>query len=95
MRIDERKVLLGLSVPIDFSRKINNGDAVKVQLLLDGRRANAAQVASSYVASIASAYSAQLMPEFLLSGIEVRHWFNPNLLYTWFIVPSLSGCWHC
>ena len=89
--IDERKVLLGLSVPVDFSRKISNGDAVKVQLLLDGRRANAAQVASSYVASIASAYSSQLMPETLVKGIEVRHWFNPNLLYLWFIVPSLSG----
>ncbi len=89
--IDERKILLGLSVPVDFSRKINNGDAVKVQLLLDGRRANAAQVASSYVASIASAYSSQLRPETLRTGIEVRHWFNPNLLYAWFIVPSLSG----
>jgi ABC-2 type transport system permease protein len=21
----------------------------------------------------------------------VRHWFNPNLIYKWFIVPSLSG----
>ena len=89
--IDERKVLLGLSVPVDFSRRINNGDAVKVQLLLDGRRANASQVASGYVASIASAYGSQLMPETLITGIEVRHWFNPNLLYSWFIVPSLSG----
>lgn len=89
--IDERKVLLGVSVPVDFSRKINNDDAVKVQLLLDGRRANASQVASSYVASIASAYSSQLMPETQITGIELRHWFNPNLMYTWFIVPSLSG----
>ena len=58
-------------------------------MLLDGRRASAAQVASSYVASIASAYSSQLMPDALVKGIEVRHWFNPNLLYLWFIVPSL------
>ncbi len=89
--IDERKVLLGLSVPVNFSRKINNGELVKLQLLLDGRRANAAQVASSYVASIAFAYGSQLMPIILRPALEVRHWFNPNLLYTWFIVPSLSG----
>jgi ABC-2 type transport system permease protein len=24
-------------------------------------------------------------------AIAVRHWFNPNLNYRWFIVPSLSG----
>lgn len=23
--------------------------------------------------------------------VAVRHWFNPNLIYRWFIVPSLSG----
>ncbi len=89
--IDERKVLLGVSVPVDFSRKIINGDTVSLQLLLDGRRANAAQVSSSYVASVASAYSQQIGTQTQRTGILVRHWFNPNLLYAWFIVPSLSG----
>ena len=89
--IDERKVLLGVSVPVDFSRKIISGDMVSLQLLLDGRRANAAQVSSSYVASVASAYSQQIGTQAQRTGILVRHWFNPNLLYTWFIVPSLSG----
>lgn len=89
--IDERQVLLGLSVPVDFSRNIARGNPVKVQLLLDGRRANAAQVASGYAAAIASDYSSQLIPQTLRTGIEERHWFNPNLMYTWFIVPSLSG----
>jgi len=89
--IDTRKVLLGLSVPVDFSRKINNADTVGLQLLLDGRRANAAQVSSSYVASVASLYNRQLVPDRRYAGAVVRHWFNPNLLYTWFIVPSLSG----
>src|SRR5690606_33956181 len=23
--------------------------------------------------------------------VAVRHWFNPNLIYQWFIVPGLTG----
>ena len=23
--------------------------------------------------------------------MQVRHWFNPNLIYRWFVVPGLSG----
>ena len=26
-----------------------------------------------------------------MSPLAVRNWFNPNLVYTWFIVPGLSG----
>lgn len=89
--IDERKVLLGVSLPIDFSRKISNGQSVSLQLLLDGRRANAAQVASAYIAGIAAIYNARVLPEVSRAGSTIRHWFNPNLEYAWFIVPSLSG----
>src|SRR5208283_1195148 len=24
-------------------------------------------------------------------AVAVRHWFNPNLIYPWFVVPSLGG----
>ncbi|ASJ72662.1 ABC transporter permease [Granulosicoccus antarcticus] len=89
--IDERKVLLGLVVAADFSREIGRGNPTGVQLLLDGRRANAAQVASGYVTSIVAALASDVMPKTVQAGLRVRHWFNPNLLYSWFIVPSLSG----
>lgn len=89
--IDERRVLMALSIPEDFSRDLAKGAPATLQLLLDGRRANAAQVASGYVAAIVAELGAELAPQAVRAGVAVRHRYNPNLAYRWFIVPSLSG----
>jgi ABC-2 type transport system permease protein len=90
--IDQRKVLIGLHFPADFSRRLAAGRPAEVQALIDGRRANAGQIALGYLNTIASGLGAELVaakgppPE-----VSLRHWFNPNLIYRWFVVPSLSG----
>jgi ABC-2 type transport system permease protein len=94
--IDNRSVLMAVHIPQDFSRRIDAGETGIAQILLDGRRANAAQVAYSYVNAVAQqvgtdltvAADSALQP---LPGLETRNWFNPTLNYRWFIVPSLSG----
>lgn len=91
--LDRREVLLALTFPPDFSRDVERGRPARVQLLVDGRRANAGQIAAGYVEAIAAQLGAELAPA---GGPPppatiVRHLFNSNLTYRWFIVPSLSG----
>ncbi|MBN1239497.1 MAG: ABC transporter permease [Gammaproteobacteria bacterium] len=91
--IDRRKVLAALRFPADFSRDVAAQRPAAAQVILDGRRANSSQVALGYLNQIAGDIGIALArargtepPE-----IVVRHWFNPNLIYQWFVVPSLSG----
>lgn len=93
--IDEGRVLLGVRIPSSFSADALSGGGT-AQILLDGRRANAAQVVYSYVSAIATDVGARVQGSVgfetePLPSVEIRHWFNPTLNYRWFIVPSLSG----
>jgi ABC-2 type transport system permease protein len=94
--IDERKVLAGVHFPQDFSRDVAAGRPAAFQALIDGRRANAGQITLSYLQTIAADYGADVIGEKGTSSaaapqVEVRHWFNENLLYTWFFVPGMMG----
>jgi ABC-2 type transport system permease protein len=91
--IDSRQALMVLHIPPDFSRDVWAGRQAKVQLVLDGRRSNAAQLVAGYSANIVDAYNAELpRPRRTprpASVVVARTWFNPNLLSTWHSVPSL------
>jgi ABC-2 type transport system permease protein len=91
--IDSRQALMVLHIPPDFSRDVWAGRPAKVQLVLDGRRSNAAQLVAGYSAAIVDAYNAELpRPRRTprpASAVVARTWFNPNLLSTWHSVPSL------
>ncbi len=91
--VDRRKVMLAMHIQPEFSRQIAAGHPGLIQLLIDGRRANAGQITFAYLQGIANTMQIELA----MSGTEigappramVRHWFNPNLEYRWFIVPAL------
>jgi ABC-2 type transport system permease protein len=90
--IDRGKVMLALDIPETFSRDVAAGRPARAQAIFDGRRANAAQVTLGYLNALAAALGAELdaggpQP----TAAAVRHWFNPNLTYQWFVVPSLGG----
>jgi ABC-2 type transport system permease protein len=88
--IDRRKVLLAVHVPADFSRRIESGEPGQVQLTFDGRRANSGQITFSYIQSIVNQLNAELASDTgVLPAAAVRHWFNPNLIFLWFMVPAL------
>jgi ABC-2 type transport system permease protein len=91
--IDRREVLLAIDVPADFSRRLDAGDAARVQVIVDGRRGNAGQIALGYLETIAAGLGAELVAPHVdtTTPTVIRHWFNPNLAYQWFVVPSLSG----
>ena len=90
--IGMRQALLAIHIPQDFSRKIAGGESAPVQVVLDGRRSNSAQIAFSYLQSVLdgllkdrAAAAGRVLP----SEIIVRNWFVPNLEYPHFILPSL------
>ncbi|MEN9489678.1 MAG: Inner rane transport permease YbhR [Pseudomonadota bacterium] len=89
--IDTQQVLAGVILPETFSRDIAAGRSGTAQILLDGRKANAAQITLGYLQSIAGNAALSLRPGSSGELAVVRHAFNPNLIYRWFVVPSLSG----
>jgi ABC-2 type transport system permease protein len=92
--LDRQDILLAVRFSADFSRDVDSGRGAVVQVLLDGRRSNAAQIAANYIQSIAAAYQEELLssqPGYpgLESELVFRNWYNPNLNYKWFVLPSL------
>jgi ABC-2 type transport system permease protein len=93
--IDQQHALAVISIPQNFSRNIEADIPASLQVILDGRRSNAAQIVSGYIANIISRYDSELAAQ---QGREPppaiiidRNWFNENLLYLWFTIPSLVG----
>src|SRR5262245_20270239 len=50
--LDSRRVLMVVQLGPDFSREVAAGRPAAVQLLLDGRRSNAAQLVAGYASEI-------------------------------------------
>lgn len=78
-----------------FSQNLEAKEPVDLQLILDGRRSNAAQIVAGYTANIVTQFAEEFSKVARISQTNTtlvpRNWFNPNLLYYWFNVPSLSG----
>lgn len=91
--IDNQHALLAVTFPSDFSRNIVSGKTATLQAIFDGRRSNTAQIAASYLQEIVNNYKTELQLQNInqgsISTITVRNWFNPNLDYKWFVLPSL------
>lgn len=93
--VDEQTVIAALAIPVDFSRDLDSGNSAGLQVILDGRRSNSAQIVNGYINRLVLQYGRELEAEggratFLPLTVE-RNWFNANLLYMWFTVPSLVG----
>lgn len=90
--IDQHKALVVVHIPADFSKKISQFKPGGLQLLLDGRNSNSAQILASYISTIAQQYQLELLSGHstaIQSKVIVRNWYNPNLDYKWFVLPSL------
>ena len=93
--LDAQEVLLVVHIPADFSRNVQRGEPGPVQVVLDGRRTNAAQIVLGYVNQIVEGYARELnrsVQTFQTQPVIVaRSWFNPNKDYRWFTVLCLVG----
>jgi ABC-2 type transport system permease protein len=94
--IDNQKALIGIEINSNFSRILANKQPAELQLILDGRRSNAAQIAQLYFLKIIQRFNTDIQikqnnyvpPQVI--GI-FRSWFNPNLDYLLYTVPCLVG----
>lgn len=93
--IDEQRGVMILSIDQQFSRNLNAGKPADVQLILDGRKSNSAQIVAGYAQQIVTQYNqdfaALVDAEVQNTQLFPRNWFNPNLIYLWYNVPSLCG----
>lgn len=90
--LDEQRATAVLIVPSDFSADISSGRPAQVQLLLDGRKTNTSQIVRGYAIKIVRQFITDMTPAILQTAPAVmitRHWFNPNLDFKWYTVPSL------
>ncbi len=94
--IAERAVLAVVHFGPTFSADVAAGRPARVQVVLDGRRSNAAQIVQGYLETIAAEVGAAVAvargePTPARAEVVERGWFNANLIYQWFTVPSLIG----
>lgn len=90
--IESRSAMLAVSIPEDFSRRIAAGETAPVQVLMDGRRSNGAQIAFGYLQGITETFLKDRMEAKGMttpSQTVTRYWFNPNLDYKNFMLPNL------
>lgn len=98
--LDDAKVKCALIIPNDFSHKLASGEAVDVQVLVDGMDANTATTIVGYVQVITLQYSQKIVSRTLAKigrgnyipiQFDARIWYNPELKSAKFLVPGLIG----
>lgn len=82
-------------IPPDFSKDLQRGKTVKVQLLLNAINGTKAELSTAYCNSVLQDYSAQLIleeqPQMQAQGLDIRtrHWYNPELDYKIYMAPGI------
>lgn len=91
--IDNQRGLMVVSIDQQFSRNLDQKKKAVIELILDGRRSNSAQIAAGYTNSIVQRFNndfaAQTEIKQQNTVLVPRNWFNPNILYLWYNIPSL------
>ena len=98
-RLDNGQALMGLVIPVNFSRDLELNRDATIQVLMDGTDANTATIALGYASAITLSYSQDLLAQKMNRlGVgkisppiepRIRIWFNPDLESKNFIVPGL------
>ncbi len=99
--IDSQEIFVAIHIKSTFSKDIEAGNPTSIQIILDGRKANASLVVQGYIKRIiqdfisewllyrSKMYKAKIRPASII--LVPRIWFNPNLSSTWSTVPALVG----
>jgi len=91
--LDRQQVMLAVQLPADFSSRFDSNNSPEIQVILDGRKSSATQIAQGYIGLIVEQFSQDNAVGYSQATngvtVEARNWYNPNLEYLWFTVPSL------
>jgi ABC-2 type transport system permease protein len=82
--MDEQKILAAITIPEDFSHQIDQDGQIFISCIVDGRRANSAQMFVKYFQNILDNMTNPSHPI-----ITSRYWFNENLQALWTTVPAM------
>lgn len=86
--INEQKGVMVISIDEQFSRNLDAGKPATIQLILDGRKSNTAQIVAGYTQQIIHQFNNNRVQKI---EIVPRTWFNPNTLYYWYNIPCLTA----
>lgn len=89
--INRQDVMIVVQIGQEFSRKLAAGEPAKIQVILDGRKSNSAQIANGYVGQIVQRFSQEYGHAKVGAEIVGRSWYNPNREYQTAMVPTLIG----
>ncbi len=93
--IDSRAVMLVIQVGPRFTADLSAGRTAEVQVLIDGRNSNSAQIALNDANQIIAQFNLDWSAAYGLPEPPVtlmpRAWYNPNLESQWFFVTGLVG----
>lgn len=100
--IDNGSAFVGITIPFDFEKDINNKRTANVQVVMDGSDGNKASIAAGYALSITAGFAKNISVENIeKSGLkispvstiepEARIWYNPNLTTRDYFLPSIVG----
>ncbi|MBQ0721427.1 MAG: ABC transporter permease [Gammaproteobacteria bacterium] len=93
--IDNKKALMVLHLGPNFSADLAHGGSSKAQVIIDGRNSNTALLVLGYLRNIITDYNIDWAQRHgrakPLATLQVRPWFNSNLVSRWFVVPGIIG----
>ena len=93
--VDSKQALMVIRIGPRFSANVLNGHTAPIQIIVDGRNSNTAQLVSNYAQLIVTHFNTKWIANHGGSSppahIETRAWFNPNLESRWFFVPGIIG----
>jgi ABC-2 type transport system permease protein len=93
IREDEADVVC--VIPQGFSKDLQQGIPVKMQLLLNAINGTKAELSTAYCNAVIQDYSSQLLaelqPQIQTTGLDIRtrHWYNPELDYKIYMAPGI------
>ncbi|MPQ76647.1 ABC transporter permease [Hydrogenovibrio sp. JE_KL2] len=91
--INEKKALVVVSFPMDFSSRLLKDGTTDLQVIVDGRNSNTALLAQNDVAGVVQTFNQLWAEQHNLKQPPItlvpRNWFNENLENNWFFVPGI------
>jgi len=84
--LDEQQILAALIIDEHFSQDLDNKQGAQIQCLSDGRKSNASQIFVRYLQNLVEPMMTERVAH---DTLQIRYWFNENLLALWGTIPSL------
>ncbi|MBI3352802.1 MAG: ABC transporter permease [Nitrospirae bacterium] len=91
--LDYGDAMMGVEIPVDFTKRLEERSGAEIQLLFDGTNSNTAMVARSYAERIVQNYGNRfgVVERPLTIDLRERAWYNPSLVSRNYYVPAVVG----